>query len=494
MFNDCEGDVLTWSLSTVRLFMPQPAYDEVTPLASWPDTPSTYLLGTKDRIISQEWARAAVAARLGRPPIDLPTGHCPSEQPAPSGRGHPDPHRQGAALRTEARAARPSAGVGYLASGGDSLSSMRFCRRTRSSHRPNLAPTCGILATSTKPRALVKTDRRFVFPGDGPHHDVLAQRVGRSRAERSSGPGRHPCPTRPLERGSCVRRCTGSQATSSCPGSPRNCTIRRPRPLRQRRGRDNEALAVDVTNPLARGASGACRSIQRSSSSATRFGDRRWREHPPRRPPGPWLRPCPKMVVRTRASSVARLEPGQPLTMRSALAPGRSVRQPGLVQRVGGQTHVGGVDQLFTRRVRWRRPRRPPPRGRPPSPGGPRPPRRASARRSRWRGDLTGVDGPFAVEARRARLEGRPPVPVGVLVSGYGASMASIMAAHAAVSTCARAKCPEVPRIGHDGVEVPVDHAPQRGRQIARPEDERLQAFARPGRSRARWPDLPPLR
>jgi len=77
MFNDCEGDVLTWSLSTVRLFMPQPAYDEVTPLESWPDTPSTYLLGTKDRIISQEWARAAVPSRLGGSPIDLPTGHCP---------------------------------------------------------------------------------------------------------------------------------------------------------------------------------------------------------------------------------------------------------------------------------------------------------------------------------------------------------------------------------------------------------------------------------
>jgi pimeloyl-ACP methyl ester carboxylesterase len=57
--------------------MPQPAYDEVTPLESWPDTPSTYLLGTKDQIISQEWARAAVAARLGRSPIDLATGHCP---------------------------------------------------------------------------------------------------------------------------------------------------------------------------------------------------------------------------------------------------------------------------------------------------------------------------------------------------------------------------------------------------------------------------------
>ena len=77
MFNDCDDDVLDWSLSTVRLFMPQPAYDEVTPLESWPDTPSTYLLGAKDQIISQEWARAAVPARLGHSPIELPTGHCP---------------------------------------------------------------------------------------------------------------------------------------------------------------------------------------------------------------------------------------------------------------------------------------------------------------------------------------------------------------------------------------------------------------------------------
>jgi pimeloyl-ACP methyl ester carboxylesterase len=77
MFNDCAGETLAWSLSTVRLFMPQPAYDEVTPLESWPETPSTYLLGTKDRVISQEWARAAVPDRLGRPPIELETGHCP---------------------------------------------------------------------------------------------------------------------------------------------------------------------------------------------------------------------------------------------------------------------------------------------------------------------------------------------------------------------------------------------------------------------------------
>jgi hypothetical protein len=36
-----------------------------------------YLLGTKDQIISQRWARGAVPARLGHSPIELPTGHCP---------------------------------------------------------------------------------------------------------------------------------------------------------------------------------------------------------------------------------------------------------------------------------------------------------------------------------------------------------------------------------------------------------------------------------
>ena len=75
MFNDCDDDTLDWALSTVRLWMPQPAYDEVTPLESWPDVPATYLLGTGDRIINQEWARAAVSSRLGGPPLELDTGH-----------------------------------------------------------------------------------------------------------------------------------------------------------------------------------------------------------------------------------------------------------------------------------------------------------------------------------------------------------------------------------------------------------------------------------
>jgi pimeloyl-ACP methyl ester carboxylesterase len=77
MFNDCHGATLDWALTTVRGWEPQPAYDEVTPLEAWPDTPSTYVLGTKDRIINQAWALPAATTRLGQPPIELDTGHCP---------------------------------------------------------------------------------------------------------------------------------------------------------------------------------------------------------------------------------------------------------------------------------------------------------------------------------------------------------------------------------------------------------------------------------
>jgi pimeloyl-ACP methyl ester carboxylesterase len=77
MFNDCDGEMLSWALTTVRLWMPQSAYDEVTPLESWPDIPSTYVLGTRDRIINQAWARPAATTRLGQPPVELDTGHCP---------------------------------------------------------------------------------------------------------------------------------------------------------------------------------------------------------------------------------------------------------------------------------------------------------------------------------------------------------------------------------------------------------------------------------
>ena len=40
---------------------------------------------------------------------------------------------------------------------------------------------------------------------------------------------------------------------------------------------------------------------------------------------------------------------------------------------------------------------------------------------------------------------------------------------------------PEVPRVRHDGIEIAVDPRPQRGREIAGAEDQRLEPLARLG-------------
>ena len=77
MFNDCDAETLDWSLTTVRLLLPLTVYDEVTPLQDWPSVPATYVLGMKDRIINQAWARRAASERLGVTPIEVPSGHCP---------------------------------------------------------------------------------------------------------------------------------------------------------------------------------------------------------------------------------------------------------------------------------------------------------------------------------------------------------------------------------------------------------------------------------
>jgi hypothetical protein len=77
MFHDCDPSDLEWSLTTVRSFLPRVAYEEITPLTSWPSVQSSYLLGRHDRIVNQEWARQVVPKRLGIAPREVETGHCP---------------------------------------------------------------------------------------------------------------------------------------------------------------------------------------------------------------------------------------------------------------------------------------------------------------------------------------------------------------------------------------------------------------------------------
>lgn len=50
---------------------------EVTPLASWPDVPSTYLRCADDAVVDAGWAARAVPERLGVEPVTLPGDHSP---------------------------------------------------------------------------------------------------------------------------------------------------------------------------------------------------------------------------------------------------------------------------------------------------------------------------------------------------------------------------------------------------------------------------------
>jgi pimeloyl-ACP methyl ester carboxylesterase len=77
MFHDCDPADLEWSLKTVRSFLPRAAYEEITPLSTWPSVATSYVLGTGDRIVNQEWARRVVPERLGVEPQEIDTGHCP---------------------------------------------------------------------------------------------------------------------------------------------------------------------------------------------------------------------------------------------------------------------------------------------------------------------------------------------------------------------------------------------------------------------------------
>ena len=166
-----------------------------------------------------------------------------------------------------------------------------------------------------------------------------------------------------------------------------------------------------------------------------------------------------------------------------------------LVQHVLGQAHVGGVDERAVApdgadAVGLR------PRGRPRSPPGRRRPRRRSGRTPRWRSAIwLGWIAHLPSKPSRLACTARAPVARrGPGTPGTGASMASMPAARAAVSTCTAGEVPEVAGVVADRVEVAVDPGPQRRRQVAGAEDDRLERGRWPGRSRPRWPGPRPPR
>jgi hypothetical protein len=52
-------------------------FSEACPITSWPDVPSSYILGKDDLVNGPSWARRVSAERFGEPAIELPGGHSP---------------------------------------------------------------------------------------------------------------------------------------------------------------------------------------------------------------------------------------------------------------------------------------------------------------------------------------------------------------------------------------------------------------------------------
>lgn len=75
-FHDVSPTLRDWALSRLR---PQ-SYrfmEEITPLESWPDCESDYIVCRDDRAVNPAWGREVASGRLGVVPFELDGGHSP---------------------------------------------------------------------------------------------------------------------------------------------------------------------------------------------------------------------------------------------------------------------------------------------------------------------------------------------------------------------------------------------------------------------------------
>ena len=75
-YADCALESARRAFERLRPVAPT-VFLEQCPIDTWPDTPSSYILGTEDRAVGPAWSRRVCAERLGCVPIELPTSHSP---------------------------------------------------------------------------------------------------------------------------------------------------------------------------------------------------------------------------------------------------------------------------------------------------------------------------------------------------------------------------------------------------------------------------------
>jgi pimeloyl-ACP methyl ester carboxylesterase len=73
---DAPPEVAAWAASRARRQSRAP-HQEVCPLDTWPDVPSSYILCREDSQVGAEWARQAARERLDTTAIELPGSHMP---------------------------------------------------------------------------------------------------------------------------------------------------------------------------------------------------------------------------------------------------------------------------------------------------------------------------------------------------------------------------------------------------------------------------------
>lgn len=76
MYHDCDPAEAGAAVARLRPQAQGPP-DEPSPLSSWPDVASDYVLCRDDRMTAPAWARHVARERLGVEPIEIPGGHSP---------------------------------------------------------------------------------------------------------------------------------------------------------------------------------------------------------------------------------------------------------------------------------------------------------------------------------------------------------------------------------------------------------------------------------
>jgi len=75
-YHDCDPDIGRWAASKLR-HQVWKTTQEASPLSSWPDVPSTYIVCSEDRTVNPDWSRRAAKEWIGADVIELPGGHSP---------------------------------------------------------------------------------------------------------------------------------------------------------------------------------------------------------------------------------------------------------------------------------------------------------------------------------------------------------------------------------------------------------------------------------